>query len=60
VSDLRARDVMFKRVDLTGARRVLTSRPANGAPRNVLVELPDGRLVVVPGQRWRFAKGKRL
>lgn len=29
------------------------------SPANTLVELPDGRRVVVPRQRWRFLKEKR-
>lgn len=28
------------------------------SPANVLIELPDGRRVVVPRQRWRFLKVK--
>lgn len=28
--------------------------PAQRSPHNVLVELADGRRVVVPRQRWRF------
>lgn len=39
---------------IDGAEKVL-SAPGPG-PRNVLVRLPDGRLMVVPAGRWRWRR----